>query len=106
MLYNQLEIPLKNCASCRDRACPARSLPQYPFYGSIRRGGIHPSRAPPTAANGHGGQRAGRPTCDTGKAAPLRGVEDAAHTMIFEDSATGLAAARATGASVFACNQF
>ena len=31
---------------------------------------------------------------------------DAAHTMIFEDSATGLAAARATGASVFACNQF
>ena len=31
---------------------------------------------------------------------------DAAHTMIFEDSAPGLAAARATGASVFACNQF
>ena len=31
---------------------------------------------------------------------------DATHTMIFEDSATGLAAARATGASVFACNQF
>ena len=29
------------------------------------------------AANGHGGQRAGRPTCDPGKAAPLRGVGDA-----------------------------
>ena len=38
MLYNQPKIPLKNCASCRGRACPARSLPQYPFYGSIRRG--------------------------------------------------------------------
>ena len=38
-------------------ACPARSLPPYPFYDSIRRGGIHPSRAPPplqtaTAARG------------------------------------------------------
>ena len=42
MLYNQPKIPLKNCASCRDRACPARSLPPYPFYDSIRRGGIHP----------------------------------------------------------------
>ena len=78
MPYNQPKIPLKNCASCRGRACPARSLPpypvspsppcrgracparslpQYPFYGSIRRGGIHPSRAPPppqtaTAARG------------------------------------------------------
>ena len=31
---------------CRGRACPARSLPPYPFYDSIRRGGIHPSRAP------------------------------------------------------------
>ena len=28
------------------------------------------------------------------------------YTHLFEDSATGLAAARATGASVFACNQF
>ena len=46
MLYNQPKIPLKNCASCRDRACPARSSPPYPFYDSIRRGGIHPSRAP------------------------------------------------------------
>ena len=46
MLYNQPKIPLKNCASCRDRACPARSLPPYPFYDSIRRGGINPSRAP------------------------------------------------------------
>ena len=36
----------ENCASCRGRACPARSLPAYPFYDSIRRGGIHPSRAP------------------------------------------------------------
>ena len=47
MLYNQPKIPLKNCASCRGRACPARSLPQYPFYDSIRRGGIYPSRTPP-----------------------------------------------------------
>ena len=67
MLYNQPKLPLKNCASCRGRACPARSLPPYPvspsppcrgracparslpqysFYGSIRRGGIHPSRTP------------------------------------------------------------
>ena len=46
MLYNQPKIPRTNCASCRDRACPARSLPPYPFYDSIRRGGIHPSRAP------------------------------------------------------------
>ena len=46
MLYNQPKIPLKNCASCRGRVCPARSLPQYPFYGSIRRGGIYPSRTP------------------------------------------------------------
>ena len=46
MLYNQPKIPLKNCASCRGRACPARSLPPYPFYDSIRRGGIHLTRAP------------------------------------------------------------
>ena len=46
MLYNQPKLPLKNCAYCRGRACPARSLPPYPFYDSIRRGGIHPSRAP------------------------------------------------------------
>ena len=46
MLYNQPKLPLKNCASCRGRACPARSLPPYPFYGSIRRGGIYPSRTP------------------------------------------------------------
>ena len=46
MLYNQPKIPLKNCASCRGRACPARSLPPYPFYDSIRRGGIYPSRTP------------------------------------------------------------
>ena len=38
MLYNQPKIPLENCASCRGRACPARSLPPYPFYDSIRRG--------------------------------------------------------------------
>ena len=30
------------------------------------------------AANSHGGQRAGRPTYAPGKAAPLRGVGDAA----------------------------
>ena len=46
MLCNQPKIPLKNCASCMGRACPARSLPPYPFCDSIRRGGIHPSRAP------------------------------------------------------------
>ena len=39
-----------------------RSLPPNHFYGSIRRGGIHPSRALSAAVNGHGGQRAGRPT--------------------------------------------
>ena len=47
---------------CRGRACPARNLPPNPFHGLIRRGGIHPSRALPAAANSHGGQRAGRPT--------------------------------------------
>ena len=79
MLYNQPKIPLKNCASCRGRACPARglpaypispsppcrgracparSLPQYPFYGSIRRGrdSSLPGTLPPpqtaTAARG------------------------------------------------------
>ena len=31
---------------CRGRACPARNLPLNPFYGLIRRGGIHPSRTP------------------------------------------------------------
>ncbi|MGN0652664.1 MAG: HAD family hydrolase [Gemmiger sp.] len=31
---------------------------------------------------------------------------DAAHTIIFEDSATGLAAAKASGAAVFACAAF
>ena len=40
------ENTAENCASCRGWACPARSLPPYPFYDSIRRGGIHPSRAP------------------------------------------------------------
>ena len=45
---------------------------------SIRRGGIHPSRALSAAASGHGGQRAGRPTHDPGRTADLRGVEDAA----------------------------
>ena len=62
MLYNQPKMPLKNCASCRGRACPARCLPPYHFYDSIRRGGIYPSRALPAAASLRGGQRAGRPT--------------------------------------------
>ena len=63
---------------CRGRACPARNLPSYLFYGqSVGEGFIPPGHFP-AAANGHGGQRAGRPTGDTGKAAPLRGVGDAA----------------------------
>ena len=58
MLYNQPKIPLENCASCRGRACPARSLPPYPFYDSIRRGrdSSLPGTLPPpqtaTAARG------------------------------------------------------
>ena len=47
-------------------------------FRSVCRGGIHPSRALPTAANDHGGQRAGRPTYDPGRAADPRGVGDAA----------------------------
>ena len=54
--------PVSPSPPCRGRACPARSLPPNPFHGSIRRGGIHPSRAFPAAANLRGGQRAGRPT--------------------------------------------
>ena len=38
--------PVSPSPPCRGRACPARSLPPYPFYDSIRRGGSHPSRAP------------------------------------------------------------
>ena len=41
---------------------------------AICRGGIHPSRTPSAAASGHGGQRAGRPTYDPGRAADLRGA--------------------------------
>ena len=41
---------------------------------AICRGGIHPSRVPSAAANSHGGQRAGRPTYDPGRAADLRGA--------------------------------
>ena len=58
MLYNQPKIPLRNCASCRGWACPARSLPPYPFYDSIRRGrdSSLPGTLPPpqtaTAARG------------------------------------------------------
>ena len=58
MLYNQPKLPLKNCASCRGRACPACSLPPYPFYDSIRRGrdSSLPGTLPPpqtaTAARG------------------------------------------------------
>ena len=62
MLCDQPKIPPENCAYCRGRACPARCLPPYPFYDSIRRGGIYPSRAPFAAASLRGGQRAGRPT--------------------------------------------
>ena len=62
MLCNRPKIPPENCAYCRDRACPARCLPPYPFYDSIRRGGIYPSRAPFASASLRGGQRAGRPT--------------------------------------------
>ena len=54
--------PVSPSPPCRGRACPARSLPPNPFYGLIRREGIHPSRVLLAAANGHGGQRAGRPT--------------------------------------------
>ena len=54
--------PVSPSPPCRGRACPARNLPPNPFYGLIRRGGIHPSRKLPAAANGHGGQRTGRPT--------------------------------------------
>ena len=62
MLCNQPKIPPENCAYCRGRACPARCLPPYPFYDSIRRGGMYPSRAPFAAASLRGGRRAGRPT--------------------------------------------
>ena len=33
------EPPLPETAVCRGRACPARHLPPYPFYGSFRREG-------------------------------------------------------------------
>ena len=47
---------------CRGRACPARSLPPNPFYNqSVGEGFIPPAHLP-AAVNGHGGQRAGRPT--------------------------------------------
>ena len=62
MLYNQPKIPLKNCAPCRDRACPARSLPPYPFYNQFVGEGFIPPAHLPATADGHGGQRAGRPT--------------------------------------------
>ena len=37
--------PISPSPPCRGRACPARSLPPYPFYDSIRRGGIPPQTA-------------------------------------------------------------
>ena len=55
---------LEGRCCCADHARPA-SLRQIPFCGSHCRGGIHPSRALPAAANGHGGQRTGRPTTKT-----------------------------------------
>ena len=49
------------------------------MFVEMREGGDgSPSRVLSAAANGHGGQRAGRPTYAPGKAAPLRGVGDAA----------------------------
>ena len=70
--------------SCRGRACPARNLPPNPFHGqSVGEGFIPPGHLP-AAVNGHGGQRAGRPTTllkirAQGKILPpLRGVGDAA----------------------------
>ena len=62
----------------RGRACPARNLPSNPFPGQSVGEGFIPPGYLPAAANGHGGQRAGRPTHDPGRTADLRGVEDAA----------------------------
>ena len=54
--------PVSPSPPCRGRACPARNLPPNPFHGQSVGGGIHPSRTLPATVNGHGGQRAGRPT--------------------------------------------
>ena len=54
--------PVSPSPPCRGRACPARNLTPNPFHGQSVGGEIHPSRALPAAANGHGGQRTGRPT--------------------------------------------
>ena len=54
--------PVSPSPPCRGRACPARSLPPYPFHGqSVGEGFIPPGHLP-AAANGHGGQRTGHPT--------------------------------------------
>ena len=54
--------PISPSPPCRGRACPARNLPPNPFHGqSVGEGFIPPGHLP-AAANGRGGQRAGRPT--------------------------------------------
>ena len=62
----------------RGRACPARNLPSNPICGQFVGEGFIPPGRLSAAANGHGGQRAGRPTYAPGRTADLRGVEDAA----------------------------
>ena len=47
---------------CRGRACPARNLSLNPFHGQFVGEGFIPPAHLPAAANGHGGQRTGRPT--------------------------------------------
>ena len=69
--------PLKNPCVVRGALTPPEPA-AISLLRSIRRGGIHPSRALPAAANGHGGQRAGRPTHDPGRTADPRGAGDAA----------------------------
>ena len=53
---------------------PGPQLTAKSLSRSIRRGGIYPSRALPAAANGHGGQRAGRPTTPLKKPCVGRGA--------------------------------
>ena len=67
---------------CWGRACPARNLPPYPFHGQFVGEGFIPPGDLPAAANGRGGQRAGRPTYYPGRAADPRGIDDAAPTFI------------------------
>ena len=48
---NQPLHPVSPLPPCRGRACPARNLTVYPFYGSIRREGFIPPAHPPAAAS-------------------------------------------------------